>query len=74
MRWQDVDVHAGWWTIPGASSKNKLAHRVPLNGPALAILAALLTMAKKDEEFVLVGAHGKRQQAEASPLIRVRLE
>jgi len=29
MRWQDVDLDAGWWTIPAASVKNKLAHRVP---------------------------------------------
>jgi len=32
MRWPDVDLEAGWWTIPAARSKNKLAHRVPLSG------------------------------------------
>jgi integrase len=72
MRRQDVDLDTGWWTIPAASSKNKLAHRVPLNGPALAILEALLAMAKKDEEFVLTGARGKRQQAEAAATFRVK--
>jgi integrase len=66
MRWQDVDIDGGWWTVPSASSKNKLAHRVPLNGPALAILAALLATAKKEEALVLVGARGKRQQANAA--------
>ncbi len=25
MRWQDVDLSAGWWTVPATSSKNKLA-------------------------------------------------
>ena len=72
MRWLDIDLDGGWWTIPATSSKNKLAHRVPLNGPAVAILAALLAMAKKDEEFVLVGARGKRQQAEAAATFRVK--
>jgi integrase len=75
MRWRDVDLDAGWWTVPAASSKNKLAHRVPLNGPALVILTALLAMAKRkeeEEEFVLVGARGKRQQAEAAATFKVK--
>jgi integrase len=33
MVWSEVDVNAGWWTIPAARSKNNLAHRLPL-GPA----------------------------------------
>lgn len=43
MRWQDVDLETGWWTIPAAASKNKLAHRVPLNPSALALLQSLKT-------------------------------
>jgi integrase len=38
MRWSDVDLDEGWWTIPAESAKNGLAHRVPLSQPALAIL------------------------------------
>lgn len=38
MRWGDVDLEAGWWTIPAEEAKNALAHRVPLTAPALAIL------------------------------------
>jgi integrase len=38
MRWQDVDLESGWWTIPAEYSKNNLAHRVPLSGLALNIL------------------------------------
>lgn len=41
MRWQDVDLEAGWWTIPATVAKNKLAHRVPLSTTALAILTGL---------------------------------
>ncbi len=38
MRWQDVDLDAGWWTIPAEASKNRLSHRVPLSTLALTIL------------------------------------
>jgi integrase len=41
MRWQDVDLDGGWWTVPAESSKNKLPHRVPLSSTALAILNGL---------------------------------
>jgi integrase len=41
MRWQDIDLDAGWWTIPAAFSKNGLSHRVPLNAQAVDLLKAL---------------------------------
>jgi len=74
MRWSDVDLENGWWTVPATSSKNKLAHRVPLNGSAVTILAAMLATADEDAEYVLgahhrvkgAGARGKRQQSEAA--------
>jgi len=30
MRWADVDLQSGWWTIPGSDTKNGEPHRVPL--------------------------------------------
>ncbi len=80
MRWQDVDLDAGWWTIPAGTSKNKLAHRVPLNQSALALVEALKVARDERAEdeaepaeqtreralYVLAGARGKRQQAEAA--------
>jgi integrase len=74
MRWTDIDLEPGWWTIPAEQSKNRLAHRVPLTGPAVSILAALLSVAHKDAMCVLgahqrkagAGARGKRQQAIAA--------
>src|SRR5260370_162777 len=30
MRWRDVDLETGWWTIPGECAKNGRTHRVPL--------------------------------------------
>lgn len=74
MRWPDVDLEAGWWTIPATSAKNKLAHRVPINRTAGAILATLLATADEDAVYVLgakarrpgQGARGRRQQSEAA--------
>ena len=41
MRWQDLDIDAGWWTIPAEFSKNNLTHRVPLSPQAIRIIQTL---------------------------------
>jgi integrase len=41
MRWADLDLTAGWWTIPPEHAKNGLAHRVALNPQAVAIVKSL---------------------------------
>jgi integrase len=80
MRWQDVDLDASWWTIPSTSSKNRLAHRVPLNASALKLIVALKPEDLEDASpYVLgatarrpgAGARGKRQQAEAAATFAV---
>ena len=38
MKWRDVDLETGWWTIPGQDAKNHDAHRVPLTALAREIL------------------------------------
>jgi integrase len=40
MKWADVDLENGWWSIPGAVAKNGQAHRVPLTKTVLDILKA----------------------------------
>ena len=40
MRWQDLDLTAGWWTIPATDTKNGEAHRVPLSPMAIALIEA----------------------------------
>ncbi len=54
MRWRDVDLVAGWWTIPGTDTKNGEPHRVPLVKGAIAIIEAQV---RDDDpkEFVFVG-------------------
>jgi integrase len=43
MRWIDLDLDTGWWTIPAEFSKNAVSHRVPLNGTACQLLESLRT-------------------------------
>jgi integrase len=40
MRWQDLHLKTGWWTIPAEDSKNGQAHRVPLVSEAITLLKA----------------------------------
>ena len=39
--WAEVDLLAGWWTIPASKAKNNQAHRVPLSSLALGLLAEI---------------------------------
>ena len=71
MRWQDVDLAAGWWTLPATSSKNKLSHRVPLAPSVVTLIESVKKTAAKDALFVLAGARGKRQQSEAAATFTV---
>jgi integrase len=79
MRWSDVDLEAGWWIIPATVAKNKREHRVPLSESALTILKDLRAAVderlqqpradgqpRKEPVYVLAGARGKRQQADAA--------
>ena len=80
LTWSELDLAAGWWTIPAQRSKNGLSHRVPLSPPALAILTDL--RAKADAHlktqkrptpspYVLRQARGARQQAEAAATFKI---
>ena len=72
MRTQHVDLSGGWWTIPDDHSKNGLSHRVPLTETAIALITGLKPEKPAEEdEYILVGARGKRQQAEAAATFTV---
>jgi integrase len=38
LRWSDLDLVTGWWTIPAGDSKNGQPHRVPLSRLAIKII------------------------------------
>jgi integrase len=47
MQWDELDLELGWWTLPGARTKNKLLHRVPLSPRAVKILEEMKADAEK---------------------------
>jgi integrase len=58
MVWDEVNLEAGIWTVPGGRTKNEEAHAVPLNGEALAILKAMAERKHPDTNRVFPGAAG----------------
>jgi integrase len=49
MRWSEVDLDAGIWSLPGTRTKNKRPHVVPLPSAALAVLKARRRAVPRDE-------------------------
>ena len=54
-RWEQFDLTSGVWTKPGATTKQKTVHRVPLSAPARQLLAELYAEAEDLAEFVFPG-------------------
>jgi integrase len=67
MRWPDLDLETGWWTIPGGATKNKLTHRVPLVPRAVNLLRALPMDVSEEnkEQWVFVGRFGREPLTDA---------
>jgi integrase len=49
-QWSQFDLAAGVWTKPGATTKQKTEHRVPLSGPALQLLVRMREDADAGDE------------------------
>ena len=64
-KWSDIDLEAGIWTKPAATTKSKKMHRVPLSAPARTLLAELAERAQAARrrgdpaEYVFEGIDGK---------------
>ncbi len=72
MRWDELDLDAGWWTIPAERSKNGLAHRVPLASEAMRILREIKAGAN-DELLVFRGGHiGLPLTNLQKPMVRIK--
>ena len=77
MRWTDLDLEGGWWTIPATVAKNAQSHRVPLSETALSILATLKGDADRAQKpairspYVFRGVRGKRQHGHALDGIKI---
>lgn len=58
-RWDEIDWLDGVWTIPNDRMKKRLAHTVPLSGPALAVLEHMRSIAQGD--YIFPGSTRLRQ-------------
>ena len=51
LRWSELDLDAGTWTLPAERSKNHRAHAITLPAPALEILRAIPCRPDRDHVF-----------------------
>jgi integrase len=58
MRWANVDLRQGWWSIPALVAKNGRPHRVPLTKRVLDILQSRQEQATDDAIFVFENQPG----------------
>lgn len=73
MRWDEVDLKAGLWTIPASRYKTGRDHVVPLVGPALDILLSLQPPnTKKPKGYILAGRDKNAFNGAASAMRRLR--
>ena len=62
MAWDQVDFETGTWTKPGATTKQKTTHVVPLSAPALQLLATMKD--KSTSDFVFPGRNGNAHRVD----------
>jgi integrase len=61
-RWQDIDLETGVWSKPGATTKQRTEHRVPLNDAAQRLLLDLRMRAPAESEWVFPTANGEHRR------------
>lgn len=69
-KWQEVDVDAGMWTIPGERMKAGKEHRVPLSNRAVELLKALPR--EEGNPNVFIGAAKGRPLSNMAMLMTLR--
>jgi len=57
-RWDDFDLASGTWRKPGATTKQKTEHEVPLSGAAVHLLTGLRQRVPRHEEWLFPAADG----------------
>jgi integrase len=58
MRWADVDLESGWWSMPASVAKNAKPHRVPLTMAVIEILERRREVAGEGEIFIFENRRG----------------
>jgi len=57
-KWEQLDLDAAKWTKPGAETKQKTEHEVPLSPEALQLLQEIRAEANEDAKYVFPGRNG----------------
>jgi integrase len=66
-RWDDIDLAAGVWNKPGATTKQKTEHAVPLSDAALRLILGVRRRVPADAEWVFPAPDGfHRREVKAS--------
>ena len=72
MKWRDLDLASGWWTIPDTDTKNKQTHRVYLVDEVRAIIEAQQPEADRTPDgfvFAGLGAASVADRAKKAPAL-----
>jgi integrase len=57
-KWADIDLNSGTWVKPGATTKQRTEHRVPLSAAACALLAEMREQAGEDADWIFPASRG----------------
>src|SRR5262245_52036807 len=71
-RWADIDLEASMWTKPGATTKQKTEHRVPLSAAAAQLLTQMRAQAADDVEWLFPARGGGHRPHINEAWIKVR--
>jgi integrase len=72
-QWDEVDLDAKVWTIPGSRMKSGREHRVPLNDEAIAILKKTKAIRQGESGFVFSGRNAGRISCTGMPILLRRI-
>jgi integrase len=67
-RWSEIDLEAGTWTKPGAQTKGKKDHRIPLSAPAVMLLTTMQKDASPDCPYLFPTAAAPKKDAKGKPI------
>ncbi len=71
-KWGNIDFAAGVWVKPGATTKQRTEHRVPLSAAAVQLLADMRTQAAGDAQWIFPARGGGHRAHINEAWIRLR--
>lgn len=71
-KWADIDLNAGTWAKPGATTKQRTDHRIPLSAAACQLLAEMRQQANDEVEWVFPARGGGHRPHVNEAWIRAR--